>query len=298
MITNIKNRIRNVKYLNTILYFLHKLYVINIVYKIRAYRNFSNLKEYYSNNSNEKIIEAIQELKKNKKLMIPFRYIKKYDKLAFDVIDSEYPSLKINNNIVYFPTNTNRRDILGAVKTHFIEQDVESPHKYFIDKTEIQGHTAILVGASDGLLALDIIDSFKHIFLIESDNNWIEPLRKTFAPYKEKITIINTYASDLTTDKEKKLDDLFANYEYSIDFLQADVEGAAIKLLKGTEIILNRYRPKLAIACYHSHDEAMEIEDLIKILNYKISYSQKFVYLWMQDLKPPYLRKGVLYAAN
>ena len=78
-------------------------------------------------NSNEKIIEAIQELKKNKKLMIPFRYIKKYDKLAFDVIDSEYPSLKINNNIVYFPTNTNRRDILGAVKTHFIEQDVESP---------------------------------------------------------------------------------------------------------------------------------------------------------------------------
>jgi len=95
-----------------------------------------------------------------------------------------------------------------------------------------------------------------------------------------------------------RLDDIFKNYIHSIDFLQADVEGAACVLLKGAKNILTTFSPKLAIACYHTHKESDEISEILAELKYEIFFSQKFVYLWMQRLKAPFFRSGVLFAVK
>lgn len=298
MLKKIKSILHRNQLLYNLLFNLYKTIVLLFLYPYRAKKNFSKFKKYYFNNSTESISEAIKMLNTNNKLMIPFKFINKYDKINYEIIhdDFGYPAVKINNNLIFFPKETTNKDILGSVKTHFIEQDEESPHKYFIDKSQLFGHTAILVGASDGLLALDLIDSFKHIYLIESDKNWIEPLKKTFCLFKEKITILNIYASDISTGNQKKLDDIFKSYEHSIDFLQADVEGAAGILLKGAENMLYDHMPKIAIACYHTHNEASDIKNILEKFNYKTSFSQKFVYNWNHYLQEPFIRKGVIYA--
>jgi hypothetical protein len=281
---------------------LKKYFVIYILYPIRSRINLKNLIKYYgTNNSNQDINEAINLLNKKNCLMIPFNYVSKYENLHFEInFDSEYyPFIVVNNNEVYFPKGTSAKDLLGSVKTHFIEQDIESPHRYVAPYTIMNGHTAVLVGASDGLLALDLMDIFEHIFLIEADENWIIPLKKTFKKHLEKkITIIQAFATDINDGSSKRLDDIFKDYIYPIDFLQADVEGAACVLLKGAKNLLTTFSPKLAIACYHTHEESDEISVILGSLNYKISFSQKFVYMWMQRLKVPFLRNAVLYAVK
>ena len=46
------------------------------------------------------------------------------------------------------------------------------------------------------------------------------------------------------------LDELFPNLK--VDFIKIDVEGAELQVLNGSEKIINRCRPVLAISLYHN----------------------------------------------
>lgn len=298
MLTSIKKRIKKNIVLYKILSFIHINYVNCLIVPLRALNNFRRVKSYYFNTSDELIKEVLRVLNIDYHRMIPFDFVQKYQNQNYKIFNEGvgYPGILIDGHQIYFPQKTKNTQIFDAVKTHFVEQDPESPHKYIYDKSKVQGHTAILIGASDGLFALEIIDSFQHIFLFESDPNWIEPLKKTFESYQQKITIVNKFVSDKTSDKEITLDTYFYDYNNSIDFLQADVEGAACMILNGAMRILKDNQIELAIACYHTSIESSEIQNILINLNFKISFSKKFVYMWMHDLKEPYFRNGVLYA--
>jgi FkbM family methyltransferase len=60
-----------------------------------------------------------------------------------------------------------------------------------------------------------------------------------------------------------------------IDFIKADIEGAERLLLKGSEQILARFAPKLAICTYHLPDDKEVLTELILKANphYKIQYT-------------------------
>lgn len=271
---------------------------INIRYPIVASMNFKRLKSYYKTTKDKDILEAINILSKNNKLMIPFNInfdIKNDITLEYDI--DGYPYIYYLKHKVFFPLNYEYQDILGSLNTHLLEQHNDSPHQYYVDCNKI-GHTAILIGASDGFFAIDIINNFNKIYLIESDIMWIEPLSRTFKSYNNKISIINKYVSDITVNDTIKLDDLFATYRYSIDYLQADVEGAAINLLNGAKNILEIFKPTLSIACYHNHDEAENLQNFISLYYKHYFFSNRFVYMWMNKLKPPFFRKGIINALN
>jgi len=297
MIISIKKWIKKHVILYRILSSMHSTYS-KLMVPIRVLNNFRRVKKYYYNTSDNLILEAIRALEKNRRSMIPFDFIQKYQNLDYKIFNefAEYPSISILGNQVYFPKETTTIQIFEAVKTHFIEQDPESPHRYINNKAKIKGHSAVLIGASDGLFALELFDSFQHIFLFESDPKWIEPLKKTFEHCYQKITIVNKFVSDKTSGKEIRLDDYFKDYIYPIDFLQSDVEGTACLVLKGAESILHNNVLKLAIACYHNSTESFEIQKILINSGFKISFSKKFVYMWMHNLKEPYFRNGVLYA--
>jgi FkbM family methyltransferase len=44
-----------------------------------------------------------------------------------------------------------------------------------------------------------------------------------------------------------------------IDFIKLDIEGAELRALKGAEMVLQQFRPRLAISVYHHEDDMWEI---------------------------------------
>jgi len=280
--------------------FLNRQFVLYLKFPFYSYLNFIKLKRYYKNTNDLKIIDAIRLISKNKMNMFPFDYIKKYDNINYEIqVDLDgFKYVKYCNYNVYFPKKMSNKSIIKAIKFHLIEQDNESPHKYITHENSIGGDTAILVGASDGLFALEILNYYKHIYLIEADERWVIPLKKTFSNFNSKITIIKSFIGDEASIDSSTLNDIFNNYEYSIDFIQADVEGTAIKLLNGSDKLLLDHRPKISLACYHYENESDEIINYLEKFNYEFNFSDKFVYMSTHKLNPPFFRKGVVYAKH
>ena len=78
--------------------------------------------------------------------------------------------------------------------------------------------------------------------------------------------------------------------------MQQDVEGNSLSILKGSRQILTKNNIYITIACYHTRNEANDLKVIFESVKYSCSYSQKFVFMWMKNLKKPYIRKAVLYA--
>ena len=75
-----------------------------------------------------------------------------------------------------------------------IEQDKRSAHRYVDSYEELKGKTLLDIGAAEAIFTLDTIECIDHAYLFECDESWIEALEATFAPYKEKITIVRNNA--------------------------------------------------------------------------------------------------------
>lgn len=59
-----------------------------------------------------------------------------------------------------------------------------------------------------------------------------------------------------------------------VDFIKIDVEGYALEVIQGAKELLKRFKPKLAIACYHGRENHNEIFQELKKANdeYKFYY--------------------------
>lgn len=65
-----------------------------------------------------------------------------------------------------------------------------------------------------------------------------------------------------------------------IDFIKMDIEGAEVKALQGAQEIIKKFKPKLAIALYHSTNDFDAIPRFINELNlgYKLYLSHSTIY--------------------
>ena len=68
--------------------------------------------------------------------------------------------------------------------------------------------------------------------IVEGDHDWIEALKETFKPYKEKVRIIEAFASSQSFGKYIKLDDVL---DGGIDLVKMDIEGSEKKALIGAK---------------------------------------------------------------
>jgi len=68
------------------------------------------------------------------------------------------------------------------------------------------------------------------------------------------------------------IDDLFFNKGIRISYIKSDTEGFDLAVLKGAEKTIRKYRPKIAVAVYHSPDECEQIFEYLRSINpgYKI----------------------------
>lgn len=64
-----------------------------------------------------------------------------------------------------------------------------------------------------------------------------------------------------------KIDDLVASGDFpAIDFIKMDIEGAELEALKGSEKVLRRFKPKLAITVYHDFKDFWTIPQYLDSL--------------------------------
>src|SRR6185369_6320776 len=242
---------------------------------------------YYKNTNDKEIMEIISFLEENEVQMIPYEFTKKYkaeDITIYTEHESKYQYVIVDNNKVFFPKEYNSEEIRTSVALALMEQDNNSPHKYLSSKVHIEdGDTALLIGASDGIFCLSIIEKAKKVYLFEPDIKWSIPLTLTLDKFIDKVEIIDKYISDTDDDESITLDNFFNSKKESVNFIQADIEGFETKLLLGAKNILNQSNKlKLSICAYHKDADFTELSNLLINEGFNISSSPGYMIMWMQ----------------
>jgi predicted RNA methylase len=180
------------------------------------------------------------------------------------------------------------------------EQLAESPHRYTDATCDVEaGDVVVDVGAAEGIFALSVIERASKVYLVECEPSWIDALRLTFAPYRDKVEIVAKYVADRSDGQNRTtLDDLLQGRP--AHFIKADIEGAEMELLRGAERTLaGTGRIKLALCAYHNESDADEMRTYLEARGFDTRFSPHFMILH-QDLRlrAPWLRQGVLRAVK
>jgi hypothetical protein len=247
--------------------------------------------------------EAIDYLSKNDLCVFPYPFIEQYKRSDVEVYIDPETQLKYiftDKKRLYFKRKSSKRGVRRNYNFLKIEQDKESPHRYLTNKFNVhEGDILVDVGAAEGNLPLEVIEKVKKAYLFETDERWIEALEATFAPWKDKIVIINKFVSNINDDKNVTLDEFFKDKE-PFNFLKVDAEGAEDKILAGAENILtSKTNLKLALCCYHKPHDEDKFEAHLETRDFEVSFADGYmIFPEPKTFEPPYLRKGVLRAVR
>ena len=274
--------------------------------KWRKYQLRHKLFRYFQNEKNlsDEQQAIFEYLKENPLKEFPYNFTKKYSinsiETHFDEDLKMYYVLQ-NNKRLYFKKGWNETQCKQYYNGLSMEQDESSPHRYETANFQVsQGDVVVDAGAAEGNFALSIIDRAKKIYLFEIDQGWIEALEATFAPWKEKVVIVNKFVSNQTDDVSIALDDFFNSKP--VNFIKADIEGAENQLIDGAQRILQQQGPlKIVLCTYHKHDDAEILGNKLKNHQFVTEFSNGFIIFYYEicdKLRPPYLRKVLLRACK
>jgi len=138
---------------------------------------------------------------------------------------------------------------------------------------------------------LEVIELVDHVYIFECDENWIEAITATFNPWKNKVTIIRKYVSDINDENNITIDRFLEGKEKTNLFLKMDIEGYELITLTGASNTLKE-SPDIdfAICTYHKKEDANEIAKMIQ--SYHFEYEQTDGYLfYANDLRKAILRR-------
>ena len=272
----------------------------------KSQRPKNEILQYYSTLSeipNEKK-EIIAYLRQNPLHVFPYSFTKNYSpasiKVFYDDQLNNLPYVMHEGKRLYFKRGKKEYKIMREYSFLKLEQDANSPHRYITDTFTINnGDVVVDIGSAEGNFSLSNIEKIKRLYLVEADPGWIEALSATFAPWKDKVIILNKYASDINDDQNISLDALL-QHEEKVNFIKIDVEGAEQKVLAGATAVINKNKDlKVALCTYHKQDDAETFAKLLTGKGFKIEFSNGYMIFLNADkseFKPPYLRKGLIRA--
>lgn len=113
------------------------------------------------------------------------------------------------------------------------------------------------IGAAEGLLSLDCVETACKVYIVEADPVWIPALTATFEPWKDKCIIVNKFVSDHNDNTNIRLDTLLCNESNHQLFIKMDIEGGETNVLNASkEWLTSLKNMKLACCTYHHHNDA------------------------------------------
>lgn len=183
------------------------------------------------------------------------------------------PYVVFEGKKMYFPTNYRFiKDEKGNYVTDILyEQKEDSPHLYVRGESDIkEGSVIVDAGTCEGNFALRYIERVKKVYLFEPSEVWMQALRKTFRPYKDKVVFCDKFLGRYHSDTTVTLDEIV---EERIDFLKMDIEGAEIDALLGAKETLKKSDCKCAICAYHRQNDEENIRFILSGLGYDTDVS-------------------------
>jgi hypothetical protein len=239
----------------------------------------------YENTLDKDILEVLNYLKYHDLDVFNYDFVNKYKKLPIDVYFDDNNGMRYviyNNNRMYFPSKFDSDEkVINYYRQILLEQDIESPHRYLTEEFFVNDDDVVIdAGVAEGNFALDVIDKVKHIYLVETDSEWVTALKATFGKYKDKVTIIEGWLSSYNEGNIITIDEIVKE---KVDFIKMDIEGNEWEALIGAHnTIAKSPNIKLAICSYHSDFDYLLIKSILK--EYGIQCTPSKGYMWF-----PYL---------
>jgi|LakMenE01Jun11ns_1017448.scaffolds.fasta_scaffold9955426_3 hypothetical protein len=226
----------------------------------------------------------------------PGEFMLKYKSVNIEVFrdsDNGMPYVMHHGRKLYFPASYDDQKLITLYRSLIIEQDIESAHRYVTSYDELSGKTLLDIGSAEGIFSLDTIEYTKHVYLFECEEFWIDSLNATFAPWKDKVTIIRKYVGDKSEGNFTTIDDFMKDKSVDDLFLKMDIEGAEKSALKGAnQTLKNGKNNRLAVCVYHRDEDPAFISGLMQSHGYKTQFTNGYIY-WANRLS-----KGVVRCQN
>lgn len=248
------------------------------------------------------IMQIIEYIRKKPKLVLfPYKELEKYSSSDITVEKDKANGLfftQYNGKKMYLSRKFKfKAHAVRYIRNLIMEQDAKSPHRYLTPDFNVNTNDIVYdIGAAEGIFTLDVIDKAKKIYLFECDKGWIEALKYTFEPYKDKIEIVNKYISNINDDNNITIDDFTNNRnEFSIvNFIKMDIEGYDEAALQGAvKTLESQTNLKLATCVYHLPHQEESIKKYLS--SYSNTTSDRFMlYYYDYNISDDYLRHGVL----
>lgn len=248
---------------------------------------------------------------KNAHTMVPFLYpqTKKINPPVSGYDEKYKLSFVIhNNNRLYFPKGWSPETASNAYRNYIERENLlgggyteKAPHQYVTESFHVEQDDIIVdAGCAEALFALDSVEKAKHVYLLEADAIWLKPLQVTFAPYKDKVTIIQKFLSGEKSENTVTLDSLFDKFSEESFFIKMDIEGAEESVIQGSkDFLTSQNKIKLACCTYHKAHHAETISSLLEDMDYHFEFSNGYMlFPWDKDQQPPYFRKGLIRAVR
>jgi hypothetical protein len=211
------------------------------------------------------------------------------------------PFVLHNGKRLYFIQSYRTRTIQYCYSGLLAEQDPKSPHCYLSKDFKIENDDVLFdVGSAEGILSLDNIEKLKKLVLFERDPEWVEALEATFEPWKEKVTIVRMFVSNINDNENISIDSFLSDKEYRPSFIKIDVEGAEMKVLEGLTDTMLYPALKMAICTYHQQNDFSDVTDILSRngFSYKSSMGYMLFLNNLDSLTAPYFRRGLIRAKN
>jgi hypothetical protein len=250
------------------------------------------------------LTEAIKRLSADEISVFSFPGYEKYATLPVEVKvdDDGFPWVEHGGRRLYFRHGTASERAASYYRGLLMEQDPASPHYYRAGGCELrQGDVLLDVGSAEGIYALDNVEQASRVVLFEVDPAWIGALEKTFAPWRDKVTIINKFASDVDDAESVTIDTVMRDIQ-DLDgsvLLKMDVEGAEERVLRGASELLSRTDTRAVVCTYHRNGDHERLSEVMRVGGFEVETSEGWMlFIHDRNLRPPYFRRGVIYCCK
>ena len=248
-------------------------------------------------------VQVIDYLKSHELSIFPYPFNGNYSHGAIEVFYDPGKKMRYvlhEGKRLYFKKRWGENRIRRSCTELLREQDTDSPHRYLDHRFSISKDDVIAdIGAAEGNFSLSVIEKVKKVYLFERDQEWIEAMKATFAPWPDKVEIVSKYVSDIDNDSHMRIDTFFKNRK-DITFLKIDVDGAEEKVLNSCDGVFKSDVPlKIALCTYHKNGDEKDFTSLLQKNGFDVNPSKGYmIHYYDKKLGPPYLRRGLIRAVR
>lgn len=292
--------------MNKILFSIYRILVpkpLRIIILKKTLRK--KILEYFAslpeNEVNDEQREVLRYLDNNPVKIFPYPFYDNYSPEKIEVMFDPQTGMRYvlqEGKRLYFKKRWGEKRIKRAYSDLLREQDINSPHRYLTESFTVGNDDVIAdIGAAEGNFSLSVIEKIRKVYLFEYDNEWIEALKATFAPWAEKVEIINKYISDSDDGSHIRFDTFYKNKK-DITFLKIDVDGAEAIVLNSCSEVFKTLEPfKIALCTYHKNNDEKDFTLLLRNHGFSITPSKGYmIHYYDKKMKAPWLRRGLIRA--